>query len=59
MRAPAVIMTPFPSVDETAAELGVGKARIRRMTRLMKQITQARSRTSAVGARGTKMKRKS
>ena len=61
MRARAVIVTPFPSVEETAAELGIGKARVERITRLMEQITQAPGRGAAVGTRGTKakMKRKS
>jgi len=48
MRTQAMIETPFPSVEETAAELGVSKARVDRITKLMEEITQARGRATTM-----------
>jgi hypothetical protein len=48
MRAPAMIVTPFPSIEEAAAVLGVGKARVARITKLMEEITRAPGRATTM-----------
>lgn len=42
MPARAVITTPFPTVRETAREMGVGEARLRWLERLMTAIARGR-----------------
>ena len=42
MPAKAVIAAPFPTVQETAKEMGVVKARVRQLRRLMAAIVEGR-----------------
>ncbi len=42
MPAKAVITTPVPTVQETAREMGVAKARVRQLRRLMTAIVEGR-----------------
>ena len=43
MRAKAVITAPVPSVQETAREMGVAKARVRQLRKLMTAIVEGRN----------------
>ena len=42
MPAKAVITAPFPTVQETAKEMGVARARVRQLRRLMAAIVEGR-----------------
>ena len=42
MQAKIVITTRFPTVEETAREMGVGERRVRQLRRLMMAIVQGR-----------------
>lgn len=44
MPAKAVITAPFPTVQETAKEMGVAKQRVRQLRRLMAAIVEGRDR---------------
>ena len=50
MPVKAVIITPFPTVEETAREMGVGEKRVRQLTRLVAAIVEGRSGTKKAPA---------
>lgn len=64
MPAKAVITAPVPSVQETAREMGVAKARVRQLRQLMTAIVEGRvvrfvARTAPAGPkRGAVAKRR-
>jgi len=66
MPAKAVITAPVPTVQETAREMGVAKARVRQLRRLMTAIVEGRdgrvvrflTRTTPAGPKRRVAKRK-
>jgi hypothetical protein len=60
MRPRTKISTPFPTTEETAAELGVDKERVTRLARLLGSIEASASagRSGVLPRRGAARKRK-
>jgi hypothetical protein len=58
MAAKTIISTPYPTVEEVAAELGVSENRVRELRLLLEKIVGPRRKGRSAASRSTTTKKK-